>query len=146
MSSAKIAHIFVDASNFNVFPSQIEALHAIACENFTKFYSAVVVGSVSAKYVGDPPENIWKSLGYKVKFPVRGEDQPEWLFNVDDTIVATMLNDILEVDFPEGIPSIRCTAAVASLTSRADHVMVLLSGDGNDNDGWPSLFGAIEKV
>ncbi len=38
-------------------------------------------------------------------------------------------------------------AAVASvLTSRTDHVMVLVSSDGNDNDGWPSFSAAVEKV
>jgi hypothetical protein len=146
MSAAKIAHLFVDASNINVYPREIRALHAIARENFTRFYSAIVVGSTAGP--SNKPE-IWKKLGYMVKFSERYA-RPEKDFNVDDTIVATMLNDILEVNNPEGIPCVRRTAAAsaaaASLTSRADHVMVLLSGDGNDNGGWPSLFGAIEKV
>ena len=103
MFAAKIAHIFVDASNVNVYPDQIRALDAIARENFTRFYSAVVVGSSTGPSI---KPNIWKELGYLVKFSER-YGLLESAFNVDDAIVATMLNDILEVNDPEGLPSVR---------------------------------------
>ena len=165
MSAAKIAHLFVDASNLNVYPDQICALHAIACENFTTFYSAVVVGSNAGP---SKKPAMWRNLGYMVKFverncPKCSQRRLESEFNVDDVIAGSMFRDIARVQDPESMPSDRrtcaasadsaaaaaaaaATAAAASLISRADHVMVLLSGDGNDNNGWPSLLEAIEQV
>ena len=118
MSTAKIAHLFVDASNVNVYPDQICAMHAIACEHFTTFYSAVVVGSSAG-----PSEKpaIWRNLGYMVKCverncPKCGERRRESEFNVDDVIAGSMFREIAKVQDPESMPSDRRTCAAFAAT------------------------------
>jgi hypothetical protein len=120
----EIAHVFVDASNVNVQPHEIPALDAIARNGFSRFASALVVGSTDGP---SPKPAIWSSLNYKVVWSQR-HGQPEAAYNVDSAIVSAMLLDI-------------CIHSDAS-----NRVIVLLSGDGNDNDGMPSFRDAVQQA
>jgi hypothetical protein len=122
--ASKIAHLFVDASNVNVQAHEIPALDAIARSGFSRFGTAFVVGSTEGP---SPKPTIWESLHYKVKWSER-HGQPESEFNVDTTIVAAMMEDILVH------------------RDAANRVMVLLSGDGNANGGLPSFRSAVQHA
>jgi hypothetical protein len=119
--AAQTAHIFVDASNVNVLANEIPALDAIARSGFSRFATAFVVGSSEDRCL---KPSTWSSLGYQVSWTER-HGRPESDFRVDTTIVAAMQKDIL------------------IHTDASDRVMVLLSGDGNDNDGLPSFRDAV---
>ena len=113
--AAKTAHLFVDASNVNVMPHQIPALDAIARDGFSRFATALVVGSTEGP---SQKPAIWSNLGYQVKFSER-HGQPESAFNVDCTIVSQMLLDILEVHDPTGKSRVRCTRDLAEAVAAA---------------------------
>lgn len=120
----KIAHLFVDSSNVRARCIHIPAMDQIARSGFSRFGSAYVVGSDDG-----PSEQpaIWTSLNYKVKWSER-HGQPESVFNVDETIAAVMMRDILRE------------------RDASNRVMVLLSGDGNNNGGWPSIVEAVQHA
>jgi hypothetical protein len=122
--ASKIAHLFVDASNVNVPAHEIPALDAIARSGFARFGTAFVVGSTEGP---SPKPAIWESLDYKVKWSQR-HGQAESEFNVDTTIVAAMMEDILVH------------------RDASNRVMVLLSGDGNANEGLPSFRSAVQHA
>jgi hypothetical protein len=124
LPGAKIAHLYVDASNVNVRPHEIAQLDAIARFGFSRFGTALVVGSAAGP---SPKPAIWSSLGYKVVWTERN-GLPESRFNVDTAIVAQMLQDIV----------------IHQDTSNRQ--MVLLSGDGNENDGMPSFRTAVQQA
>ncbi len=123
--AAQTAHLFIDASNVNVQAHEIPALDAIARNGFSRFATALVVGSTEGP---SPKPAIWSSLGYQVRWLER-LGRPESVFNVDTAIVAAMQQDIL-----------------MHLDGASDRVMVLLSGDGNDNDGLPSFRSAVQMA
>jgi hypothetical protein len=124
LPGAKIAHLFVDSSNVNVRPHEIAELDAIARFGFSRFATALVVGSAAGP---SPKPAIWSSLGYKVVWTERN-GLPESRFNVDTAIVAQMLQDIVIHQ------------------DSSNRVMVLLSGDGNENDGMPSFRTAVQQA
>ena len=124
--ASKIAHLFIDASNVNVQHHEIPALDAIARAGFSRFATSFVVGSSDGP---SPKPAVWTQLGYKVKWSQR-HGQPESEYNVDSTIVSAMLLDVMTVHSDDA----------------SNHVLVLLSGDGNDNDGLPSLRAAVQQA
>lgn len=118
--------LIVDASNVNVQEQFIPGLDAIARANLPAPAECVVIGSTPG------PSNrkaIWQQLGYAAHFVERVSGQGESF--VDDALVAHMQRAIL-------------TVLLAPDPKPSQHVIVLVTGDGGDNDGRPSFKHAVQ--
>jgi hypothetical protein len=115
--------LIVDASNVNVQERFIASLDAIARANLPAPAECVVMGTTPGP---SSRQATWQKLGYSARFTERDPGQGE-IF-VDVTLVAHMQRAILNVP-PDQSPS--------------QHLIVLVTGDGNDNDGMPSFKHAV---
>jgi hypothetical protein len=86
----------------------------------------VLVGS----YVGEEEEKCedWRELGYQVHMKRRPEGAGEQF--VDDALIAQMLNTLISHTGQDN----------------SDKTLVLLSGDGNDNEGRVSFRDVVEQA
>jgi hypothetical protein len=123
---SQIAHLFIDASNVNVRQNEIPALDHFARAGFSRFATTFVAGSSEGP---SPKPEIWRSLDYQVRWSERHHGQPEREYNVDTLIVSAMQRDMLQHS-----------------NDASNRVLVLLSGDGNYNDGLPSFREAVEQA
>ena len=115
--------LLIDASNVNVPEQFIPGLDAIARarNELSEPKEAVVIGSTEGS---SNRQAKWERLGYAAHFVERQKGQRETF--VDDALVAHMQRAILNVMLgPEPQPS--------------RHLIVLVTGDGGDNDGRPSF-------
>jgi hypothetical protein len=102
----------------------------MSTSNFTKsplsrFATTFVAGS-SKGFCPKPAK--WSALDYQVQWTQR-KGRPEREFHVDSVIVSAIQRDIL-----------------MHRDDASNRVLVLLSGDGNDNDGLPSLRDAVQQA
>ena len=119
--------LIVDASNVNVPEHLIPGLDAIARDQLPAPREAVVIGSTPG------PSNrkaIWQQLGYSAHFVERSPGQGEAF--VDDALVAHMQRAILSVLVP-----------LVPHANPSRHLIVLVTGDGGENDGRPSFKHAV---
>jgi hypothetical protein len=119
--------LIVDASNVNVPEHLIPGLDAIARDQLPAPREAVVIGSTPG------PSNrkaIWQQLGYSAHFVERCPGQGEAF--VDDALVAHMQRAILSVLVP-----------LVPHANPSRHLIVLVTGDGGENDGRPSFKHAV---
>ena len=118
--------LIVDASNVNVPEHLIPGLDAIARDQLPAPREAVVIGSTPG------PSNrkaIWQQLGYSAHFVERSPGQGEAF--VDDALVAHMQRAILSVLVP-----------LVPHANPSRHLIVLVTGDGGENDGRPIIVAA----
>jgi hypothetical protein len=123
--SNKVAHLFIDASNVNVQLHEIPALDTIARAGFSRFATTFVAGSSNGR--SEKPAK-WSALDYQVRWTQRN-GRPESEFHVDSVIVSAMQQDVL-----------------THRDDASNRVLVLLSGDGNDNGGLPSFRDAVQQA
>jgi hypothetical protein len=123
----------------------VKALHELVNNSRNCMRSFVGGSLVNPVEVKDPSKSFWvkhwRAIGYKVHAISIGIDQKEW--GVDSAIVADIVLHIHNVE------KRRLAEAASGITTQtaADRPMdtlVMLTGDGNDNDQQASLFQAVE--
>ena len=119
-----VCHIFVDSSNVNVREANVRGLSAIAHRGFGAVHTATVVGTTAAP---SDRAKLWADLGYDATFTVRAPGQPESCYNVDPTLVSWVYRAMCQYKHQRS-------------------TIVLVTGDGNDNDGKPSFAEVVRHA
>ncbi len=120
--------LIVDSSNVNVPKPFIPGLHAIARSQLPAApQKSVVIGTTPLTENPSSRQAVWESLGYSAHFKVRDLGGEKF---VDDALVSCIQQAVLDViTGPNPKPS--------------EHLIVLVSGDGNFNGGRPSFRSAV---
>ncbi len=119
-----VCHIFVDSSNVNCREANVPGLSAIAHRGFGAVHTATVVGTTAAP---SDREKLWADLGYDATFTVRAPGQPESYYNVDATLVSWVYRAMSQYKHQKS-------------------TIVLVTGDGNDNDGSPNFAEVVRHA
>jgi hypothetical protein len=141
-------HIFIDQSNIFISCQSVpardgkskmirDATIRIDCEQLDRMLSAnrgirekVVFGSKNSTIERDESciPKLWEKLGYKVAYSHRPSKTGESF--VDDALIAQIQQPLLMFPSPP----------------HPVHTLVLLTGDGNDNEGRASFYSTVQQA